>query len=451
MDTEKQGEMSPDEKREERFKRWLAADDVEFADKEAEAGYRTRVTRFIKAVKLEEPDRVPVILPSGFFPASYSGASLKTVMNDYDELRRSWLKFLNDFELDTFAGPALVHPARVMEMLGYKLQLWPGHGLADDVPSYQYVEGEYMHADEYEALINDPFDYLIRTWLPRTVGAFGGFRKLGKMPLIEYLPVPYITHFADPEVKASILALLDAAEEGAKWLDAVKQIGRAALRVGIPSLYGGRSRAPFDFIGDSLRGTKGVMLDMYKRPDLLIEAMERVTPIIVDRTVKAATAAGSPLVVFTLHKGPGGFMSQKQFETFYWPTFRKVMMGLIEEGLVPLPFAEGDYMPRLETIKDMPRGSVVWHFETVDMARAKDVVGRDNCIAGNLPASILCTGTPSEVKEACRKLIETCAPGGGYILTAAAAIDSGDPQNLQAMTEAAKEFGIYGRRSIRAL
>jgi hypothetical protein len=446
MGTEKQWtDLTPHEKREERFRRWLLAEDVIFSSPQAREAYKARVVRFIKAIKLEEPDRVPVILPSGFFPASYAGHTLKTVMNNYDALRDSWLKFLDEFELDTFAGPALLHPAKVMDMLDYKLQQWPGHGLADDIPSYQFVEGEYMLADEYDVLIKDPLDYLIRTWLPRTVGAFGGFRKLGHLPLMEYLPVFYITQFADPEVRASILALLDAAQEGARWLTAVRQVSEAALQSGVPSFYGGRSRAPFDFIGDSLRGTKGVMLDMYKRPGKLIEAMERVTPIIIDRTVRAATASGSPVVVFTLHKGPGGFMSQKQFDRFYWPTLRKVMLGLIEEGLVPLPFAEGDYMPRLDTIRDMPRASVVWHFEAMDMAKAKEVVGRDNCIAGNLPASILCTGTPAQVKEGCRKLIETCAPGGGYILTGAAAIDSGNPDNLRAMTEAAKEYGVYKR------
>jgi hypothetical protein len=444
MGTEKEwADMSPDEKREERFRRWIAAAEVKFTDENAADAYRARVTRFVKAIKLEIPDRVPVLLPAGFFPASYAGNTMKTVMNDYDELRRAWIKFLHEFEQDSFSVPGLVHPAKVLDMLGYKLQQWPGHGLADDAPSYQYVEGEYMFPDEYDALIRDPLDYLIRTWLPRTVGAFGGFRKLGQLPLIEYLPVPYISQFADPEVRASVLALLDAAQESAKWLAALGDISRAALESGVPSFYGGRSRAPFDFIGDSLRGTKGVMLDMYKRPGKLIEAMERVTPIIIDRTIRAATLSGSPVVVFTLHKGPGGFMSHKQFETFYWPTLRKVMMGLIDEGLVPLPFAEGDYMPRLETIADMPRGSVVWHFEAVDMAKAKEVVGKDNCIAGNLATSMLCTGTPAHVKEGCRKLIETCAPGGGYILTGAAAIDQGNPDNLRAMMEAAKEYGVY--------
>jgi uroporphyrinogen-III decarboxylase len=203
--------------------------------------------------------------------------------------------------------------------------------------------------------------------------------------------------------------------------------------------------APYDLIGDMLRGTKGIMMDMYKRPDKLKEAMERLVPIAVNESIGMANTSGSPVIVIPLHKGTGGFMSNKQFETFYWPTFKKVMMGLIEEGLVPLPFAEGDFSARLEIIRDMPKGAVVWHFETMDMAYAKKVLGDNACIAGNLPASILCTGTPQQVKESCRKLIETCAPGGGYILTGAASMDNGNPDNLRAMTEAAKEYGVYRR------
>jgi len=99
-------DLSPDERRESRFERWLSPPKVEFSSQEAEAGYKARVTRFIKAIKLEEPDRVPVMLPAGFLPAYYAGANLKTVMYDYDELRRAWLKFLHEFEMDTFPGPA---------------------------------------------------------------------------------------------------------------------------------------------------------------------------------------------------------------------------------------------------------------------------------------------------------------------------------------------------------
>ena len=101
------------------------------------------------------------------------------------------------------------------------------------------------------------------------------------------------------------------------------------------------SGAPFDFFGDVLRGTKGIMTDMYRRPEKLIQAMERVTPLLVEDGVNGANASGCPVVFIPLHKGTGGFMSQKQFETFYWPSLKQVMLGLIEEGIVPLPLPRG--------------------------------------------------------------------------------------------------------------
>ncbi len=447
MTTEKEWEeLSPDEKREERFKKWLSPANVKFSSTEAEGEYKARVTRFIKAIKLEEPDRVPVMMPVSNLPAYYAGANLKTVMYDYDELRRSWIKFLHEFEMDAFSGPGLVYPGKVLESTGYRLHHWPGHGLGDDAPSYQYIEGEYMAADEYDAFIKDPADFLLTKFLPRTTPGLAGFGKLGPMTQLMGVPVFFISQFADPEVRESMRVLLDAALETVKWRDAVADVSKAAREAGLPPFSSAMSGAPFDRMGDTLRGTKGIMMDMYRRPEQLQEAMERIAPMIIDQTLRMAKFSESPVVTMPLHKGPGGFMSGKQFETFYWPTLKKVMMAFIEEGLVPMPFAEGDYEPRLDIIKEMPKGSVIWHFEVMNMMKAKKTLGGHACILGNLPVSVLCTGTPSDVKEGCRKLIETCAPGGGYILGGSAAIDQGDPANLRAMMEAAKEFGVYRKQ-----
>jgi uroporphyrinogen-III decarboxylase len=56
---------------------------------------------------------------------------------------------------------------------------------------------------------------------------------------------------------------------------------------------------------------------------------------------------------------------------------------------------------------------------------------------------LVITGTAKEVRERCRKLIETCAPGGGYILTGGAAATEAKAENLRAFMEAAKEYGVY--------
>jgi hypothetical protein len=92
--TKKWEEMTWREKREERFKRWLSPPDVKFVSQEAEKLYKQRVTRFIKAIKLEEPDRVPVMLPTGNYPAYWAGANFRTLMYDYKKAHQIWIKYM---------------------------------------------------------------------------------------------------------------------------------------------------------------------------------------------------------------------------------------------------------------------------------------------------------------------------------------------------------------------
>jgi len=436
-------DLKPEEKRAERFKKWLEAPGVQFESPDAKTKYRARVQRFIDAVNLKEPDRVPVSLPSGFFPAFYSGGTLEKSMYDYEELGRSWEKYLHDFDMDVFAGPGLVFPAPVLEMIGHNFHKWPGHGLPSDAALYQFVEGEYMKAEEYRSLIDDPSDFWLRTFLPRVAKVFEPFRYLPPLSAMTGIPLGYIAAFNRPEIQEACKQLFAASAELAKWQGVVKRVTEASLKAGVPGFGSGMSGAPFDMIADMHRGTQGSIMDMYRRPDVLIEALERITAIAIKQVLAGADSTLCPIIQMPLHKGDDVFMSDKQFEKFYWPTFKKVLIAMINEGLVPMPFAEGSYMRRLDYIKDLPEGSVIWWFEKVDMAKAKSVLGNVACIMGNIPVSIMCTGTPAEVKAYCRSLIEVAGKGGGYILAGSASMNKGDPANLRAVMEAAVEYGTY--------
>ena len=436
-------DLTPEEKREERFKRWLGAAGVKFASPEAEKAYKERATRLGKAIRGEEPDRVPVQLPSGNFAAYYVGSTLQKVMYDYDELRRAWIKFIHDFDMDTYRGPGLVHAAKVLEILDYKLYKWPGHGLAPDVKGYQFVEGEYMMADEYDALMKDPSDFSFRVLMPRLAGALEPLEKFAPFSSMLGRPMNMVPTFMRPEVQATFQALIDAGKEMSKWQEAVSACNREALVVGLPSIQGGAAAAPFDTIGDALRGTQGIIRDMYRQPDKLCEAMDFIADINIERAIESVNASGGVTAWFALHKGDDTFMSDKQFETFYWPTLKKVIMALINEGIMVSLFAEGKYLRRLEFIKELPKGWAIWHFDQTDMATAKKVIGDTACIMGNVPTSIMCYGTAQEVKDYCHKLIEICAPGGGYILTGGASATETNAENLRAMMDAAKEYGVY--------
>lgn len=169
-------EMTPTERREERFKRWLSPKGVTFKSKRAEEQYKQRVTRFIKEIKPEKPDRVPVMLPAGSFPAYYEGSNLKECVYEYKVLKRYWLKFLQDFRNDmyTFSGPGLITLVKVLEITGHKLYNWPGHRLPDNVSFNQYIEKEYMKHDQYDDLIRDWTDYWLRKFMTLEADAFRG-------------------------------------------------------------------------------------------------------------------------------------------------------------------------------------------------------------------------------------------------------------------------------------
>ncbi|MGA8012296.1 MAG: uroporphyrinogen decarboxylase family protein [Candidatus Acidiferrales bacterium] len=431
-------------KREQRFERWLSAPGIRFASPAAEQGYHARLTRIIRAIRVQEPDRVPCLLPAGQFPASYAGITVRTAMYDYEEMKRAWRKFLYDFDGDTCVIPGVsVTSGRLHEITKTRMSVWPGHGLAENAPMAQFVEGEYMKADEYDALLKDPADFFMRVYLPRTLGAFEPFQKLLPFRRAFGMPAVFLGACMLPEVQEAFQAVIDAGKELAKFRQAVAEISKEAQAAGYPPFHGGFAHAPFDLFGDTLRGTRGIMMDMYRQPAKLQEAMEVVTPWIVEGAVSGADVSGVPITFMALHKGDDTFMSEKQFETFYWPGLKKVILGLVAEGCVPLLFAEGCYNKRLEAVKDLPEGSVIWWFDRTDMARAKKILGDRNCIAGNVPTSLMCTGTPREVKEHCRNLIEVCGKRGGYILTGGAQVHNTTAENLRAMVEAAKEYGVY--------
>ncbi len=85
--------LTPEQKREKRFEQWLNPKEVQFKDAQAKQKYQERATRFIKVIKLEKPDRVPVILPAGSFPLYYAGMTLKEAMYDNERLCQAYRKF----------------------------------------------------------------------------------------------------------------------------------------------------------------------------------------------------------------------------------------------------------------------------------------------------------------------------------------------------------------------
>jgi uroporphyrinogen-III decarboxylase len=182
---------------------------------------------------------------------------------------------------------------------------------------------------------------------------------------------------------------------------------------------------------------------MFRQPEKLLEACDRLAPLMVKWAAGHTTLDSPPGIFIPLHKGADGFMSDEQFHRFYWPSLRKVLLGLIDEGFIPWLFAEGRYGSRLEAIMDLPKGKTVWMFDQTDMARAKETIGQVACIQGNVPLSLMHAGTTEQIRDYCRNLIDTAGRGGGFILDVGAVLESTTDDALRAMIQTAKDYGVY--------
>ena len=409
-------------------------------DKATEQLYREREKRYIDAVELRVPDRVPTSVHLSYLPARFTGITYRDSYYNFPKWKDAYIKTALYFQPDRcefFSNQS----GRVMEALDQKNTVWPGHGVGVN-SSHQFVEGEYMKAEEYDHFLNDQSDFNIRILLPRI---YGTLAPLALLPPLHSVQLMLPLHlFTLPEFAEMLQKLSSVANEAVEWMQQIRETFAALNENGFPcrmSMVGGL--VPFDMISDLLRGMRGSMLDMYRRPDTLLAAIEKIS----SQTLKAIAAAPKPesftTTFMALHRGADGFMSLQQFEKFYWPYLKKMVYALVEAGYTPEIFFEGDYTRRLEYLLELPKGKVIARMDRTDMARAKEVLGGHLCLSGNVPASLLQTGSVDDVKKYCKWLIDVVGKDGGLIVGPRSVVDEVKPENLKAMIDFTREYGKY--------
>jgi hypothetical protein len=395
---------------------------------------------------LRETDRVPFAFFHHFWPATLSGMTYHEAMYDIGRLEDAMRQALRLLQPDAYAAmQMMIGIGPTLEALDYRQLDWPGHGTGMNA-TFQYIDREYMTAEEYDDYLFDPTGFYLKKFLPRTAGAFETFKYFPDFPTGVAWKVIHGTHaFGNQELIARFEKLIAAGKATADLVGRTLAFIEEMNAEGFPIAAGGRCQAPFDIFADYLRGSKGAMLDMYRRPDKLLAAMDKATVLMLSDVAESPKAFDCPYIFIPLHWGLDGFMSEDQFKTFYWPQLHKIIVALIEQDLVPVVLWEGDCTTRLELIGDIPPGKAIYWFEKTDLVLAKDVLGDIVCLRGNVPASLLNTGTPEEVDAFCRNLILKVGHGGGFILDGSIGVpDEAKVDNVVAMAQSVRKYRPSG-------
>ena len=394
--------------------------------------YSVRLKRYTTAMRNEKPDRIPIRPFVAEFVAKYAGYTCQEVTHDYQKAFDATLKCCADFDWDATVANMVYVWTGLTEAIGLKYYGVPGI----DVPpnrGFQYVEPSeqeaFMRPSEYDALIDDPTAFLFNVWLPRvsrdvvTPGSPATFRNnlsflKGGMALLSYF-----TAFG-PQVAAM-----------------QEQSGTVSAIAGI-------FKAPLDILADKLRGYVGLTMDLMERPDKVLAACEALMPHLFNVAVSTADPTGTVPLGFWMHRGCVPFVNQEQFERFYWPTLKPIIQELWSRGHQTLFYAEGDWNAHLDAFAELPDRSIVYHVDRADIFEVHRKLGHKFCLSGGVPNFLLAYGTPEQVRDRCKEIIDGVAQDGGYIMDASAIVQNdARVETMQAMTEFTREYGGYGGQS----
>lgn len=412
---------------------------------QAELDYQARETRVWNAVRLQKPDRVPIVCYDEYFSLKQGGLTPADAYYDVERSSAVFVEQVTKFNWDMVSLFGNL-PGEVGEIIGLTSNKWAGCHLPAN-QEFQYVEKEYMLADEYDQFLSDPSDFVIRKMWPRMAtglepfGSFPSFLMLSHA----YTPIYDLAMLAgQPDVRAMLEKLILMGKKMNTYSEGLDKTILALAEKGLPAFVEVPAHAPFDWISDYFRGIKGTMMDMFYQPDKLKAAIDLVTPQMIDFTIQTAQDMDVNYVSIPLHRGADPFMSNKQYAEFYWPGLQALLLALIDADITPMPYWEGSYTNRLEFLTELPPGKVWGHFEVVDLQKAKEMIGDVMVFWGNVPTQTLISGTPEQTRDSVKELIDIFGDNGGLIIDGAAGIPKeAKLENVIAMTETVFEYGIY--------
>ena len=369
--------------------------------------YAERSKRFEDVMNRRIPDRVPVIGNITTWMYQYAGVSVKKAFMEDPELLFGAVKKLSeDVPLDGLMGTSNTLPLKMAERIGEGMYV-----CTDEGTQIRGSHGHLMEPEEYKLLAEDPHRFFANVLIPRK---FESVRNAS----------------FDEKVAMFKQAYVDFGEFGA-YNRAVNP--RIENELGLPMPTRGSIFLPPDVVLDYLRDFVGISLDVRRHADELVEACWAIYKWNLDQYLPTAPPPNWKVIFSPLHLPT--YLRPKVFEKVYLPFMKRYVQEMsIERGFSLYFFMEANWMPYLDLLQELPEGAkLVGLFEDGDLAEIKEKVGNRMAVMGGMPVDLLRFGTVQQVEDKCKELIETVAPGGGYMFSTDKTLMSltdGKPENV---------------------
>jgi len=398
--------------------------------------FEDRLGRYTCAMRNEKADMIPLRPFAAELTGLFGNKNCQQMTHDYNEAFEAVISFCKEFEFDAVVPNMVYVWTGLTQALGLKYYGIPGIDIKKEV-AFQYLEPSeeesFMKEDEYDELIDDPTAFLYNKWLPRvSTKIASGTKEKNSL---------YTNNLALVKSSMAMLGYFNAF--GA-------QCQRMKDETQTPCAIAGIFKAPLDILADKLRGYLGLTMDIIEQPEKVLKACEALMPHLCNTGLSSADPSKTLPIAFWMHRGCKPFVSDGIFESMYWATTKPIIEEFYRNGHQTLFYAEGDWKFHLDSFRELPDASIIYHVDKGDIFDVHKKLGDKFCISGGIPNVTLAFKKENDVREICKKVIKEVGQDGGYIMDASAIMQNEiNPNNIRAMYETCKEFGVYSQGSLK--
>jgi hypothetical protein len=369
--------------------------------------------RIDTAIRLGQPDRVPVAPILDFFSARYGGITQHEMLFDIKKADLALLKTLEDLGGTDGLSFSWAGLGQALLTVFPTPPLVPG---IDGFPAdeeFQFVEKSIMEAEEY-------------AWMQEDVGRF----------LLEKMRLNHPELRTLPGMAKSLMGMGMAALK-------VRMSVKAWQARGIEPLVGSNlCMTPMEGISMAFRSFDQFMLDLFRCPQELKAAGQALMKPLINLGKMLIMGSGIKRLFFGGTRTSASFISPRQFEDLALPEWQEMAWHFATRGVTPLLHLDSDWTAFFPYLKSLPRGKCILNLDgTSDIFKAKEVLGDHMCIMGDVPAALLKLGEPEEVDEYCSRLITEIGADGGFILSSGCSVPiDAKPENVKAMLTSVMKY-----------
>jgi hypothetical protein len=368
----------------------------------------------------KKPKRVPIMSQTRAWPILDSGNKLVSVLKNFDLMFDIMDKFQARYQFDCHMDPGLRFPYKVYEAMGFSPYIFD-----EERETIEYIDRSLLLEGEYPVLIEK--------------GVFKFFFENA-----------FARRFQLTNTEDAIKTIAKATKAQRETLQFQGRILQNQIeKHGVPTIKSGVYLGhPMDALFGSVRGIKGLSIDLRRNDAYLLKALEVIDNGSCEAGCKAAEKyEDKDYEIFSMNTTmtTHTILSSKQFEKYYWPFLKKFVDVVAKTDKIGMIFAQGSMEHVIDYFREIPKGHFLLVVELSDIHKLRKELPNLS-FAGGYPTHLLGHGTKQECIDCAKKIIDEIGNDGRLIITTDKMLafrNDARGSNLEAVNNFIREYGVY--------